>query len=63
MLCLWPLTFYRLCLSFKKKSYLAGFSMNWSLLHLSFLKQQQLLTSKTIKFNYIQFSEEKEIDH
>lgn len=31
--------------------------MHYISLQLSFLKQQQLLTFKTIKFNYIQFSE------
>jgi len=46
-----------------KKSELAGFSMHCISLQSSFLKQQQLLTSKTIKFNYIQFSEKYEIDH
>lgn len=47
-----------------EKSQLAGFSMHCISLQLSFPKQQQqLLTSKTIKFNYIQFSEKYEIDH
>lgn len=46
-----------------KKSYLAGFSVHCISLQLSFPKSQQLLTSKTIKFHYIQFSENEEIDH